>query len=147
MDIKELKCKICIKSYNSYKSLWNHNKKFHKNETNNDVTIDEQNVTIVKPNVMISKRNVTINKTGTNNEKMLGLNNNVPTLEVNSLRCELCNKIFATRQSKYEHKKKSCKIRSSMTFQHDDISPRSRGAGHISNPLTELLELRACIAE
>jgi hypothetical protein len=33
MDIKELKCIICNKLYVSYKSLWNHNKKFHKTET------------------------------------------------------------------------------------------------------------------
>ena len=25
----EFKCDICIKKYSSYKSLWNHNKKFH----------------------------------------------------------------------------------------------------------------------
>ena len=33
MDIKELKCIICNKLYVSYKSLWNHNKKFHKTES------------------------------------------------------------------------------------------------------------------
>jgi flagellar motility protein MotE (MotC chaperone) len=27
-------CKICIKPYSSYKSLWNHNKKYHNNEVN-----------------------------------------------------------------------------------------------------------------
>ena len=27
----EFKCDICIKKYSSYKSLWNHNKKFHTN--------------------------------------------------------------------------------------------------------------------
>ena len=30
MDIKvEFSCKVCNKYYSSYKSLWNHNKKFH----------------------------------------------------------------------------------------------------------------------
>lgn len=28
-------CKICNKNYASYKSLWNHNKKFHKVITDN----------------------------------------------------------------------------------------------------------------
>ena len=32
MDIKmDFRCKICNKDYSSYKSLWNHNNKFHNN--------------------------------------------------------------------------------------------------------------------
>ena len=37
-------CNICNKIYSSYKSLWNHNKKFH----NNDVI--ESNITVIKSN-------------------------------------------------------------------------------------------------
>ena len=29
MNINENICKLCNKKYASYKSLWNHNKKFH----------------------------------------------------------------------------------------------------------------------
>ena len=32
----EYKCNICNKLYSSYKSLWNHNKKFHKNNITHD---------------------------------------------------------------------------------------------------------------
>ena len=81
-------CNICNKFYASNSSFCNHNKKFHKNETNN-------NVTIPVTNVMIPVTNVTI-----------PVNHNL--LEKKNI-CEFCNKNFATRQSKSEHKIKSCK--------------------------------------
>ena len=34
MNNKEYKCDICSKTYSSYQSFWNHNKKFHKVENN-----------------------------------------------------------------------------------------------------------------
>ena len=44
MSTKEFKCNICNKFYTSYKSLWNHNKKFHKNKTVNDDTVLSKDV-------------------------------------------------------------------------------------------------------
>ena len=47
MDIKvEFPCKVCNKDYSSYKSLWNHNKKFHNT---NSVNV-KKNVEIVEKN-------------------------------------------------------------------------------------------------
>ncbi len=40
-------CNICNKIYSSYKSLWNHNKEFHKNK-NNEFNIVNTNVKIIK---------------------------------------------------------------------------------------------------
>ena len=37
MDKKEFKCNICNKFYASYKSVWEHNKKFHKNKETKEV--------------------------------------------------------------------------------------------------------------
>ena len=37
MSSKNFKCEKCNKCYTSYKSLWNHNKKFHDNEVKTDV--------------------------------------------------------------------------------------------------------------
>jgi hypothetical protein len=74
-------CNICNKQYSSYKSLWNHNKEFHKNNVNNV----NNNVNDVKENVKNVKENVKI---------------------VKSLTCELCNKIFNNRPAKSIHKKK-----------------------------------------
>ena len=65
-------CNICKKTYASYKSLWNHNKKFHKPNVTENVTNVTENVTNVTENVT----NVTEN--------------------VN--KCKLCNKAFKNRQ-------------------------------------------------
>ena len=35
MALKENKCDICNKIYVSYKTLWEHRKKFHKNDSTN----------------------------------------------------------------------------------------------------------------
>ena len=52
MDIKvEYLCKVCNKDYSSYKSLWNHTKKYH----NNDVKNVKENVKNVKENVKENK--------------------------------------------------------------------------------------------
>jgi hypothetical protein len=47
------KCNICNKIYSSYKSLWNHNKKFHKN------IITQNNLSITP---IITHNNLSINK-------------------------------------------------------------------------------------
>jgi hypothetical protein len=39
MSSKNFKCENCNKCYTSHKSLWNHNKKFHKNEATSDVKV------------------------------------------------------------------------------------------------------------
>ena len=93
MNSKEYKCNICNKLYASYKSLWDHNKKFHKNVVNNE----NKNVTIETNNVTMETKNVTIET------------KNVVKIKKNPLECEYCKKIFANRHSKSEHKRKSCK--------------------------------------
>jgi hypothetical protein len=101
MTSKEFKCNICNKLYTSYKSLWNHNKLFHKNKTTSNVTKSNDNVTNNNDNVTKSNDNVTNN----NNDNIIET-----TTNKKSLKCEYCNKILSTRQSKSEHKKKSCKL-------------------------------------
>lgn len=44
----EYKCKVCIKDYSSYQSLWIHNKKYHKYNVNHNVNIVNHNVIICK---------------------------------------------------------------------------------------------------
>ena len=43
----EYKCKVCAKDYSSYKSLWNHTKKFHTAKTEKDciMTVKQQDLT------------------------------------------------------------------------------------------------------
>ena len=71
-------CNICNKNYKTYKTLWEHNKKFH--------TINVKNV---NDNVKKYEENV---KTNVKNVKK-------------SLICNYCNKLFNTRAAKSIHKK------------------------------------------
>ena len=65
------------KNYSCYKSLWNHNKKFHNKDVNNVLT-----------NVIIPKINV----------------NNVLTSNKNLI-CKYCKNIFSYRNSRWRHEK------------------------------------------
>ena len=73
-------CKICNKEYSSYKSLWNHNTKFH--------------------NVKIPQCQYNVNT------KSIPCKYNVNNAIIS---CEYCKKIFTTRQAKSLHIKKYCK--------------------------------------
>ena len=87
------RCNLCNKDYSSYKSLWNHNKKFHKNNIQKQKLCKEsckENVKNCKENVKNCKENV------------------------KNLTCEFCKKIFSCRQSKFEHKKKFCKSKNNI---------------------------------
>jgi DNA-directed RNA polymerase subunit RPC12/RpoP len=68
------KCNICIKEYSSYKSLWNHNNKFHNNKIESDTSMSS-NVNICQPDV---------NQMSTESQ----LNDN------NKIKCEICSKEF-----------------------------------------------------
>jgi len=79
----KLKCLICKKIYASQSSLCHHNKKFHKNKSDKDaINVIQDNNNVIQDN----------------NDKPIK----------NLLKCEYCNKIFATRQSKSKHKIKVC---------------------------------------
>ena len=84
-------CNICNKFYASHSSFCNHNKKFHKIESNTNVMIPVTNVTIPVNHNILEKKYI----------------------------CEFCNKNFATRQSKSEHKIKSCKFKNNNNNTND----------------------------
>jgi len=76
MDIKvEYRCKLCNKDYSSYKSLWNHTKKFH----NNDVKNVKENVKNVKENKSLTC------------EYCKKVFNNRPAKSIHKKTCELIN--------------------------------------------------------
>jgi hypothetical protein len=72
-------CNLCNKYYSSYKSLWNHNNKFHKLNNNNN----HNSTGIVL--------DLDINSTG-----------NVLDDKYN---CQFCKKMFKSRQNKWDHEK------------------------------------------
>ena len=85
----EYSCKKCNKQYSSYKSLWNHNKKFH---TTQAMTMSLEN----KQNVMENKQNVM----ETNNNVIENIKEKYDVLT-----CKYCNKIFTARQNRWSHEK------------------------------------------
>jgi len=68
-------CNICNKKFSSYKSIWNHNKKFH---------------------------NCDDNITQTNNEIIQTKDNNQ---SIDSLICKFCKKVLSHRNSRWRHEK------------------------------------------
>jgi hypothetical protein len=78
----EFNCKICNKNYASYKSIWNHNKKFHNN-----------NVSKIVSNVPENVKNVP---------------KSVSNVSNTSLKCNICDKTFNSRTTKWRHDK-TCK--------------------------------------
>ena len=71
-------CKICNKYYASYKSLWNHNNKFHPDKDT------KCSLNVVKSD-HDSSHSVVINQPNTN--------------------CKYCNKIFQNRSNRWRHEK------------------------------------------
>jgi hypothetical protein len=80
-------CNICSKKYKSYKSLWNHNKNFHNNDTSKNNIIQHTDTT---------KTNIIHQKSGKYN-------------------CKYCSKEFTFSQSKYRHEAK-CKDKNTETI-------------------------------
>jgi DNA-directed RNA polymerase subunit RPC12/RpoP len=76
----EYKCLQCKKNYASYKSLWNHNDKFHKSECNENV----------------KKRQIDVKKMSI--KKM-------DIIETINYSCINCKKPFKSRQGKWVHEK------------------------------------------
>ena len=76
-------CKVCKKNYKSYKSLWFHNYKYHKN-----------NVVINSPELKITEKNVV-----ENSEKI-----------IDNTICKYCNKKLCDRKYRWKHEQ-TCKTK------------------------------------
>jgi hypothetical protein len=88
--------------YTTYKTLWVHNKKFHKNNHTTDVQVSSSNVHVCSSNVHACSSNV--HACSLQNE-----HDNIANKKI--IKCEYCNKIFSSRSSKSDHKKKACKLK------------------------------------
>ena len=126
MNTKEFKCNICNKFYVSYKSLWNHNNKFHKNEASAFVVDNTINVVDNTINVVDIKHNVE--------------DNNINVINKKIIKCEYCNKIFASRYTKSEHKRKACKFINNNNDDNDD-NDTTKKIQKIENTILELKDL------
>ena len=125
MDVKvEFSCKVCNKYYSSYKSLWNHTKKFH----NINVTNMTPNVTNMTPNVTNMTPNVT--------NMTLNVTNLTPTVTNKVYECKFCNKSFNYRQNKYQHEKK-CKIKEKDN-KIDELEEKNNKINELEKTINEL---------
>ena len=94
----EYYCKKCDKKYASYKSLWFHNYKFHKDDVTSTVTDVTEN----------SKKN---------SENCENIKKNRKNVTKNVTKCNNCNSSFNNRQSRWRHEKNCIK-----TIYKDDKS-------------------------
>jgi hypothetical protein len=103
-------CNICKKHYSSYKSLWNHIKKYHKNDVPNVSTDCKPKVdklsTGCQPDVNQKSGKIQIDQ-----------NDNIDNT-FNEKICNLCNTVFTTRQAKSRHIKYRCK--KNTNYNEDD---------------------------
>jgi hypothetical protein len=116
----EYECKICIKKYKTYQTLWKHNKKFHKTKIN----IILQNTHTVSPNLLNNdcickycKKNYSRNDNlkrheNTCKQKIISEIND----KIKNYICKYCNKDYNNRNSKYKHQ-----LKCSNNNQHDTV--------------------------
>ena len=88
MESNDYNCKICIKKYKTYQTLWKHNKKFHNTSSEQPST----NILMNSNNVLTNSNNVLINS------------------NIKIYNCRICNKIFNNVKTRWAHEKK-CKIK------------------------------------
>jgi hypothetical protein len=108
----EYKCKVCVKEYSSYQSLWIHTKKFHKTPS-----LDSHSI------VIVGNSNVIENKTEI----------------VDVLSCKFCKRKFKARQSRWRHEK-ICKIKNTAIIKQETKEPiGSNITNNINNQLINII--------
>ena len=120
----EYVCKHCNKKYKSSHSRSNHYRIYHNND--------------VKENVKVCK-----DKTNMCKDKVKVFNNNDVTKDSLRYSCNYCNKIFKSRQYRWEHQNKFCKIKKTDELKEENttIIELKRENLEIKNTLSELLKL------
>lgn len=123
------KCVKCNKIYASASSLCNHKKKFHKNES-------------IYPNVNVGENVGNVgDDVGDNVGENVGDVGDVKK-DKKIIRCELCNKIFSSRFTKYEHKKKACKFKNNFfTDSNHELIELKKKNKELEKSVNELKEL------
>lgn len=90
------RCEICDKTYASYKSLWNHNKKFHNNINQHSNQHFNQYINQHSNQHFNQYTNQHFNQYSTNQLQIY----------FTKLICKYCNKKFSFNQSRWVHEKK-----------------------------------------
>jgi hypothetical protein len=98
-------CNVCNKQYSSYKSLWNHNKEFHKS-------------IVTKKSLLYTKNKLCDTKIILN--EMNNILNNTKKIE-----CKFCHKTFNFRQNKYQHEK-TCKLKDQNNNKIEQLEEKNK---------------------
>ena len=103
MEINKFKCNICNKYYKSYKSHWNHTKKYHDNIPTNipNISPDIPNISQHIPNISPQ----------INNDNQLNIK------KIDKRNCDYCNKILSSYKNLHRHQQ-TCKFKNN---QHDKM--------------------------
>ena len=107
-------CNTCNKKYASYQSLWNHNKKFHRDKeiTNVEkITLNDEksNLNHKKSTLNDEKSNPNHKKSTLNDEKIIPIIF-IEKSSISSLQCGYCKKFYKSAKTKSFHMK-SCKLK------------------------------------
>jgi hypothetical protein len=107
-------CDQCKKKYSSYKSLWNHNKKFHKLCDNTSIKPDNDLIIPVKN----PDNDLIIPVKNPDNTLIIPVTNADNTLMIHDkkYKCRTCDKDFKNFQNRWKHEK-SCKKKITLTDQ------------------------------
>ncbi len=112
METKKYTCIICNKIYKTYKSMWHHKNKYHKNEKNND-----QNMTTYMHD---DDQSMTINDhSNINNINSVNENDKETKLTDNKI-CMYCKKTFSAYTHMRRHLK-SCKSKDNIIKQNEEL--------------------------
>jgi hypothetical protein len=105
-------CNICNKQYSSYKSLWNHNKEFHKI---NNTKVTSCSSKVVHSNLVCSP----ISNPQSN------LTNNELDKKETLYSCRYCIKQYSNRQNRWKHEQK-CNIINENNLELDKIKEETK---------------------
>ena len=113
-------CKICNKFYASTNSLWNHNNKFHKNISNENIVESQPILIESQPNIVESQPNIVESQPIFN--------------------CKYCNNVYKHKQSKFKHEQK-CKMKNNIQpiiENNNKIEKLEKENEEIKNTIVEL---------
>jgi len=96
METNKFKCIVCNKYYKSYKSLWNHKKKYHD--------IIPANIPNISPDIPNISPHIPNISPEINNDNQLNIK------KINKRNCDYCNKILSSYKNLHRHQQK-CKLK------------------------------------
>ena len=116
MDKKDRlhRCNICNKEYSSYKSLWNHNNKFHKDNTIICKIMSEDSLKMSEDSLKMSEI-------------------------IKNYNCRYCNKFYNNKNSRWSHEQNCKQINTKITNNtgtrniNNDINNNNINMGTINN--------------